>query len=111
MNDIFKDSEGFDSMDPIEDELDCVIMSDRDIESSLRDLDIINSPVEETEEDVLDSNIDYNDASHDPDMVDMDADLMIAADRAIMMDPFEDEELDDILAEDEEDIDLSEDEE
>lgn len=71
-----------------DDEIDCAIIRDDNMESSLKELHNDDSDF-----DLLDPNINYTNDIHSADIVDMDADDYIAADRDINANPFEDDDL------------------
>jgi len=85
---------------PIEDEIDCAILNDEQFAACLSDIDNAESTateeLNEEDEELVDVNVDYSEDIHSPDMVDMDADDLIAAERDVMTNPFEDDEIIDI---------------
>lgn len=90
--------EALDAIEPIEDEIDCAILNDEQFATSLSNIDNAESTaIEEIddreEEDLVDPNVDYSEDIHSADMVDMDADDMIAAERDLMLNPFEDDDI------------------
>lgn len=80
-----------------EDEVDCACLSDEDFQKAL--IDMNNAEVVNEEDDIIDdveivdTNIDYDGSIPSADIVDMDADDLIAAERDIAHDPFEDDEI------------------
>lgn len=83
--------EAFDSMlDTIDDEIDCAILNDEKFDKAASELYDIDNPAND---EAIDLNTDFSEDIHSPDFVDMDADDMIAAERDIMINPFEEDEL------------------
>lgn len=104
-------------LESFEDEVDCAIMNDSDFREAIADMASKQSTAEEevdhSEDEIVDTVIDYDESVPDADIVDMDADDLLAAERDIAHDPFEDDELIDIaIGEDPEidDIDLDDEE-
>lgn len=104
-------------LEGFEDEVDCAIMNDPEFREAVADMASKQSTAEEevdhSEDEIVDTVIDYDESTPDADIVDMDADDLIAAERDIAHDPFEDDELIDIaIGEDPEidDIDLDDEE-
>ena len=94
-----------------DDEVDCAILSDPEFEDSLADMASKMSTAQEEledDDDLVDVNVDYTDSVPGADIVDMDADDIIAAERDIMHNPFEDEDLIDAAVG--EDIEIEDDE-
>lgn len=90
--------EMLDAVEPIEDEVDCAILNDEQFAASLSNVDnaeptSIDEIDDKEEEDLVDPNVDYSEDIHSADMVDMDADDMIAAERDLMLNPFEDDDI------------------
>lgn len=105
------------ALESFDDEVDCAIMNDPEFREAVADMASKRSTAEEEviedEDEVVDTNIDYDGSIPDADIVDMDADDMLAAERDIAHDPFEDDELIDIaIGEDPaiDDIDLEDEE-
>lgn len=98
------DTENFDStIDCFEDEIDYAIMCDPKFEEALADMASKQPTVEEErydddcdDEDYIDTDMDYYESTPSADIVDMDADDLLAAERDIAHDPFEDDEIIDI---------------
>lgn len=90
--------EVLDAIEPIEDEVDCAILNDEQFAASLSNVDnaeptSIDEIDDKEDEDLVDPNVDYSEDIHSADMVDMDADDMIAAERDLMLNPFEDDDI------------------
>ena len=102
----------FDKMGYIDDEVDCAILRDDDFEKALSNIDecIDNNNdkcVKESEsydedyddfeddeiDDIIDSNQDYSNDVVDNTVEGLDADEMLAAERDLAFDPFEDDEI------------------
>ena len=99
------------SVASFDDEVDCAILSDPEFEESLADMASKMSTAQEEledDDDLVDVNVDYTDSVPGADIVDMDADDIIAAERDIMHNPFEDEDLIDAAVG--EDIEIEDDE-
>lgn len=106
-----------DCINSIEDPEDCAILGDEDMENALIDSDTEDLPddgdYEDTDDDDIDLNQDFTGDIADLDIEGIDADDIIAAERDIAHDPFEDDELidaatnggddDDIFLDDDED--------
>ena len=106
-----------DCINSIEDPEDCAILGDEDMENALIDFDTEELPdddeCENTDDDDIDPNQDFTEDIADLDIEGIDADDIIAAERDIAHDPFEDDELidaatnggddDDIFLDDDED--------
>lgn len=106
-----------DCINSIEDPEDCAILGDEDMENALIDSDTEELPdddeCENTDDDDIDPNQDFTEDIADLDIEGIDADDIIAAERDIAHDPFEDDELidaatnggddDDIFLDDDED--------
>lgn len=96
--------EGFD------DEVDCAIMNDPKFTEAIADM-ASQQPTAEEElttddsEDMVDTTLDYEGSIPGTDITDMDADDLLAAERDIMHDPFEDDELFDAAIGDDPEID------
>lgn len=110
-------SEEFSSIMDFDDEMDCACVSDEDFQKALEELENDKSTAEEEvdegEDDVIDTQIEYYDSIPGTDIVDMDADDMIAAARDIEFNPFEDDEIMDAAeagAKESDDIDFDDDE-
>ena len=101
----------FSMFDGFEDATDCAILNDDQVEESILDMETEKATTEpETDEDeVVDVNVDYDEDVPSADMVDIDADDVIAAERDIAYDPFEDDEIIDAVVGDDE-IELDDDE-
>ena len=97
------------TIDFFEDEVDCAIMSDPKFEEALADMATAPATaaeeVHDEDEDLVDTSMDYDGSIPKADIVDMDADDVLAAERDIAHDPFEDDELIDAAIGDE-DIEL-----
>lgn len=99
-----------DCINSIEDPEDCAILGDEDMENALIDSDTEKLP---DDDDDIDLNQDFTGDIADLDIEGIDADDIIAAERDIAHDPFEDDELidaatnggddDDIFLDDDED--------
>ena len=99
-----------DCINSIEDPEDCAILGDEDMENALIDSDTEELP---DDDDDIDLNQDFTGDIADLDIEGIDADDIIAAERDIAHDPFEDDELidaatnggddDDIFLDDDED--------
>lgn len=79
-----------------EDELDCAILNDTRFMEALANIDTAQSTAEEEtndDDEQIDIHADYTNDLHEPDFISVDADEMIAAEREIELDPFEDEEI------------------
>ena len=96
-----------------DDEVDCAILDDEEFNKALSELEAGELELDDDEEDVLDTDLDYSETPVEADMVSVDADDLLAAERDLAFDPFEDEELmdsisdsddTDIIVNDEEDI-------
>ena len=86
------------AVEGIDDEIDCAIMSDPKFTEAIADMAAQQPTVEEEittdeSEDLVDTTIDYDGSIPGTDITDMDADDVLAAERDIMHDPFEDDEL------------------
>ena len=104
-----------DCINSIEDPEDCAILGDEDMENALIDSDTEELPDDDYEDtdDDIDLNQDFTGDIADLDIEGIDADDIIAAERDIAHDPFEDDELidaatnggydDDIFLDDDED--------
>lgn len=104
-----------DCINSIEDPEDCAILGDEDMENALIDSDTEDFPDDEDyeDDDDIDLNQDFTGDIADLDIEGIDADDIIAAERDIAHDPFEDDELidaatnggddDDIFLDDDED--------
>lgn len=104
-----------DCINSIEDPEDCAILGDEDMENALIDSDTEDLPDDEDyeDDDDIDLNQDFTGDIADLDIEGVDADDIIAAERDIAHDPFEDDELidaatnggddDDIFLDDDED--------
>lgn len=104
-----------DCINSIEDPEDCVILGDEDMENALIDSDTEDLPDDEDyeDDDDIDLNQDFTGDIADLDIEGIDADDIIAAERDIAHDPFEEDELidtatnggddDDIFLDDDED--------
>ena len=110
-------NEEFSSIMDFDDEMDCACVSDEDFQKALEELENDKSTAEEEvdegEDDVIDTQIEYYDSIPGADIVDMDADDMIAAARDIEFNPFEDDEIMDAAeagAKESDDIDFDDDE-
>lgn len=97
-----------DCINSIEDPEDCAILGDEDMENAL-----IDSDTEELPDDDIDLNQDFTGDIADLDIEGIDADDIIAAERDIAHDPFEDDELIDAATNggDDDDIFLDDDDE
>ena len=88
------------TIDFFEDEVDCAIMSDPKFEEALADMATAPATaaeeVRDEDEDLVDTSMDYDGSIPKADIVDMDADDVLAAERDIAHDPFEDDELIDV---------------
>lgn len=100
MNKIADSAEFNDSLLDFEDEVDCAIVNDSKFESAMSDIANADSTAQEEttddelgDDDIVDTSIDYDDSIPGADMVSIDADDIIAAERDIAHDPFEDEDL------------------
>ena len=86
-----------DCINSIEDPEDCAILGDEDMENALIDSDIEELPDDDDYDDIDDDDIDLNQDFTgdiaDLDIEGVDADDIIAAERDIAHDPFEDDEL------------------
>lgn len=86
-----------DCINSIEDPEDCAILGDEDMENALIDSDTEELPddddYEDTDNDDIDLNQDFTGDIADLDIEGIDADDIIAAERDIAHDPFEDDEL------------------
>lgn len=86
------------AVEGIDDEIDCAIMSDPKFTEAIADM-AAQQPTAEEEittdesEDLVDTTIDYDGSIPGAGITDMDADDVLAAERDIMHDPFEDDEL------------------
>ena len=89
----------FDIMNDFDPELDCVIMSDEDIEKA-------KEAIANEEDDLIDISIDYSNDIHNPSFIDKDADMLIGAERDVIFEPFDDEEVMDLIGIDDEIDDL-----
>ena len=81
-----------------EDEVDCACLRDEDFQEALADVNTAVSTNEEEIEDddddeIVDTTLDYDGSIPSADVVDMDADDLLAAERDIAHDPFEDDEV------------------
>lgn len=104
-----------DCINSIEDPEDCAILGDEDMENALIDSDTEDLPDDEDyeDDDDIDLNQDFTEDIADLDIEGIDADDIIAAERDIAHDPFEEDELidaatnggddDDIFLDDDED--------
>ena len=86
------------AIEGIDDEIDCAIMSDPKFIEAIADMAAQHPTVEEEittdeSEHLVDTTIDYYGSIPGTDITDMDADDVLAAERDIMHDPFEDDEL------------------
>lgn len=106
-----------DCINPIEDPEDCAILGDEDMENALIDSDTEELPDDDDYDDIDDDDIDLNQDFTgdiaDLDIEGVDADDIIAAERDIAHDPFEDDELIDAATNggDDDDIFLDDDDE
>lgn len=80
----------------LEDEVDCAILGDHDFEDAMCHLDDPDyarrhPTIKEEEIEVVDTSIDYDDNVPECDMVGMDADDIISAERDMVFDPCDDE--------------------
>ncbi len=89
-----------DCINSIEDPEDCAILGDEDMENALIDSDTEELPddddCEDTDDDDIDLNQDFTGDIADLDIEGIDADDIIAAERDIAHDSFEDDELIDV---------------
>ena len=91
-------SDEFNTMNLIDDEIDIALLNDDDFNSALNsikedDTSAFDLVDDLDEEDDVDTNIEYTDAGLDYSLEDIDANEIIAAERDIAINPFEDEEL------------------
>lgn len=87
------------TLDTFDDVIDCAILDDDNMVGSISDIE--NSPATtepDDDDDLIDATVDYSDDLHEPDFVDVDAESMIAAERDLLYDPFEDEEIVDAIS-------------
>ena len=99
-----------DCINSIEDPEDCAILGDEDMENALIDSDTEELPYddyEDTDDDDIDLNQDFTGDIADLDIEGIDADDIIAAERDIAHDPFEDDELIDIAMNTDDGIDVA----
>ena len=95
MADIVKNEELDSSVMGFDDEIDCACLSDEDFQEALADVNTAQSTADEELDDVdeIDLNMDYTGAKPDADIVDQDADDLLATERDIAYDVFEDEDI------------------
>ena len=89
-------TEEFESaIDSFADEVDCAILCDPKFEDSLAEMEASLPTAQEEldDDDMVDVNVDYTGSVPGADIVDMDADDIIATERDIMHNPFEDEDI------------------
>lgn len=113
MADIVKNEELDSSVMGFEDEIDCACLSDEDFQEALADVNTAQSTVEEEldDDDEIDVNLDYTGNKPDADIVDQDADDLLATERDIAYNFFEDEDIiDAAVGDDEPDFDEDDDE-
>lgn len=83
----------------LEDEVDCAILGDQKFDDALNDIKEIDPEKVYPEEDIIDTTIDYDDTIPEADLVGLDADEFISAERDIAFDPLGEDELIDIAIE------------
>lgn len=93
----------------IDDEVDCAIMDDEDFIKALQSIE--KGELLEDEDEATDLDIDYTDSLVEPDMVSTDADDLLAAERDIAFDPFEDDDIMDSIEGSDEEIEVEDEEE
>ena len=94
----------------IDDEVDCAILDDEDFVKALESIEK-GELVLEDEDEPTDLDIDYTDALVEPDMVSTDADDLLAAERDIAFDPFEDDDIMDSIEGSDEEIEVEDEDE
>lgn len=89
-----------------EDEVDCACLRDEDFQEALADVNTAVSTneeeIEDDDDEIVDTALDYDGNIPSADVVDMDADDLLAAERDIAHDPFEDDEVIDVAIGDDE---------
>lgn len=82
-----------------DDEVDCAIIGDQDMQDALAALEkdpnatIVDEEIDMGSSDAIDPSVDYSEDVVSADFTDMDADDIIAAERDMAYDPFKDDEL------------------
>ena len=95
----------YDKNSTIPDDLDCIFEDTIDIALAVDDsIDDIKDEDISDEDDIVDTNINYDNDEVDNSIEGLDADDIIAAERDIAFDPFEDDEIIDIAIGDDKDI-------
>ena len=113
MSDIVKNEELDSSVMSFDDEIDCACLSDEDFQEALASVNTAQPTVDEEldDEDEIDVNLDYTGSKPDADIVDQDADDLLAIERDLAYNPFEDEDIiDAAIGDDEPDFDEDDDE-
>ena len=108
MDNIITQDLNLDLLDNIDDEIDCAIMSDPQFIEALSKIEA--QDYLEDEDEPTDLTVDYTDELVEPDIVSTDADDLLAAERDIAFDPFEDDELMDSIPDSDEEIEIEDDE-
>lgn len=115
MASILKNEELDSSVMGFDDEIDCACLSDEDFQEALADVNTTqptaDEEVDEDSDELADLNMDYTGCKPDADIVDQDADDLLATERDVAYDVFEDEDLiDAAVGDDEPDFDEDDDE-
>lgn len=115
MASILKNEELDSSVMGFDDEIDCACLSDKDFQEALADVNTAqptaDEEVDEDSDELADLNMDYTGCKPDADIVDQDADDLLATERDVAYDVFEDEDLiDAAVGNDEPDFDEDDDE-
>lgn len=115
MASILKNEELDSSVMGFDDEIDCACLSDEDFQEALADVNTAqptaDEEVNEDSDELADLNMDYTGCKPDADIVDQDADDLLATERDVAYDVFEDEDIiDAAVGDDEPDFDEDDDE-
>ena len=111
-----KNEEHFDNtIDAFEDVIDCSIIGDDDMQAALDQLEqdpnstVVDEDLDMDRSDIFDHTVDFSDDIVSANFIDMDTDDMIASERDIIYDPFEDDDIIDSIAGNDADMLVSED--
>ena len=100
-----KNEEHFDNtIDAFEDVIDCSIIGDDDMQAALDQLEhdpnstVVDEDLDMDRSDIFDYTVDFSDDIVSANFIDMDTDDMIASERDMIYDPFEDDDIIDSIA-------------
>ena len=87
-------SDEFDTLDMFDDSIDAALITDDDINAVLDSMhENVDEFIDDEDDELVDTNINYENDEVDNSLEGMDADDIIAAERDIAFDPFEDDEI------------------